>query len=161
AQLTASYVLFFTLLLGGFSVFLYFLLARNLHGRVESSVTSSVETVSTLLAAELVELNGNSRAAAGEIVQELRLPAASVAIYEDGRLLDCSPPLRNISLPLSPGNYMLPFGKFGASIAVRPFHSGSRNFTIAVVEPLDAAAEQLEAFRRVLYVALPLAILIA
>src|SRR5690349_1218142 len=93
-QLTAWYVLFFALLLGGFSGFLYFLLARNLHGRVDNSVASSIETVSTLLAAELEELNGNSRAAAGEIVQELRLPSAFVAIYEDGRLLDCAAPLR-------------------------------------------------------------------
>jgi two-component system OmpR family sensor kinase len=160
-QLTAWYVLFFTLLLSGFSGFLYFLLARNLYGRVENSVASSVETVTTLLAAEMEELGGNSRAAAGEIVQELRLPSAYVAIYEDGRLLDCAAPLRKISLPLATGNFKLPFGAHGASIAVRPFHWKQRNFTIAVVEPLDIAAGELEALRHVLYVALPLAILAA
>jgi heavy metal sensor kinase len=113
------------------------------------------------MAAELEELNANSRAAAVEIVQELRLPSAHVAIYEDGRLLDCAAPLRNIALPLATGNFTLPFGAHGARMAVRPFHWKSRNFTIAVVEPLDAAAGQLQELRRVLYIALPLAILIA
>jgi signal transduction histidine kinase len=160
-QLTAWYLLLFTLLLAGFSGFLYFLLARNLHVRVDHSVASSIETVSTLLAAELEELNGNSRAAAGEIVTELRLPSAYVAIYEDGGLLDCAAVLRKISLPLAAGNFELPFGAHGARMAVRPFHWKSRNFTIAVVEPLDEAASQLEALRHVLYIALPVAILIA
>jgi heavy metal sensor kinase len=160
-QLTAWYVLFFTLLLGGFSAFLYFLLARNLGARVDNSVASSIDTVSTLLAAELDELNGNSHAAAGEIVQELRLPSAYVAIYEDGRLLDCAAPLRNLVLPLAPGVSALPFGAHGARMAVRPYRWKARNFTIAVVEPFDAAATQLDELRRVLYIAMPLAILIA
>ena len=89
-QLTAWYVLFFTLLLGVFSAFCYFLLAWNLHARVDNSLTSSVETVSAMLAAEMAELDGDSRAAAGEILNELRLPSAFVAIYEDGRLLECA-----------------------------------------------------------------------
>ena len=160
-QLTAWYVLFFTLLLGGFSGFLYFLLERNLAARVDNSLASSTHTVSTLLAAELDELNGNSRAAAGEIVQELRLPSAHLAIYEDGKLLDCAPALRNLRLPLRDGVSALPFGEHGARIAVRQFRYKSRNFTIAVVEPFDAAAAQLGELRRVLYVAMPLAILIA
>lgn len=160
-QLTAWYVLFFTVLLAGFSGFLYFLLVRNLHARVDNSLESSVETVSALLAAELEELGGNSRAAAGEIVQELRLPSAYVAVYEDGRLLECAAPLRKIALPLAPGSSTLRFGAHDAKIAVRPFHWKSRNFTIAVVEPLDVVAVQLEALRHVFYIALPLAILIA
>jgi heavy metal sensor kinase len=147
--------------LGGFSGFLYFLLARNLHARVENSVASSVETVSTLLAAELEELGGNARAAAGEIVQELRLPSAYVAIYEDGNLLDCAAQLRNVALPLHAGRSTMPFGSQGARIAVSPFRWKSRRFTIAVVEPLDAAAAELDALLHVLYIALPLAILIA
>jgi two-component system, OmpR family, sensor kinase len=160
-QLTAWYVLFFTLLLAGFSGFLYFLLARNLHARVDNSLESSVTTVSTLLAAELEELGGNSRAAAGEIVQELRLPSAYVAVHENGRLLDCAEPLRNTALPLATGISTLHFGAHGARIAVRPFHWKAKTFTIAVVEPLDVAAGQLEALRHVFYFALPLAILIA
>jgi heavy metal sensor kinase len=160
-QLALWYVAFFTLLLGAFSGFVYFLLARNLQARVEDSVASGVETVSTLLAAELDELAGNARAAAGEIVQELRLPSTYVAIYEDGQLLDCALPLRGITLPLAPGHSAMPFGAHGARISVRPFPWKSRNFTIAVVEPLDGAATQLDALRHVLYIALPVAILIA
>ena len=94
-------------------------------------------------------------------MQELRLPSAFVAIYEDGRLLDCAAPLRKTALPLAAGTSTMPFGAHGARIAVRPFQWKSRNFTIAVVEPLDSVAGQLEALRHVLYVALPLAILIA
>src|SRR5215831_19234541 len=120
-QLTAWYVLFFVLLLGGFSGFLYFLLAKNLESRVNISLTSGVETVSTLLAAELQELGGDSRAAAKEIVEELRLPFAYVAIYEDGRLLDCAAPLRKITLPLTTGDFTIPFGAHGARMTMRPY----------------------------------------
>jgi hypothetical protein len=160
-QLALWYAAFFSLLLGAFSGFVYFLLARNLQARVENSVASGVETVSTLLAAELDELGGNSHAAAGEIVQELRLPSAYVSIYEDGWRLGCAAPLRRITLPLATGDSTIPFGAHGARVSVRPFQWKSRHFTIAVVEPLDATAAQLEALRHVLYIALPVAILIA
>jgi heavy metal sensor kinase len=160
-QLTSWYVLFFVLLLGGFSGFLYFLLARNLESRVNISLTSGVETVSRLFAAELQELGGDSRAAAKEIVEELRLPFAYVAIYEDGRLLDCAAPLRNIALPQATGHFTIPFGAHGARMTMRPSQWKARNFNIAVVEPLDFAAEPLEGLRHVLYITLPLAVLIA
>ena len=160
-QLTAWYVAFFAVLLLGFSVFLYWLLERNLHARVEASLGITAQTVATLFGDELEELHGNAPAAAAEIVRELRLPA-HVAIFENGGVLDAAEPIRAVRLPLEPGTRALPgFGAHGARITVLPFRWQTRSFTIAAVEPLDSVAAQLEALRHVFYIALPLAVLIA
>jgi heavy metal sensor kinase len=161
-QLTAWYVLFFTLLLAGFSGFVYFLLARNLNARVDESLTGTLRTLATLFNDELDEIGGNAHAAASEMVRELRLPPIEVALFEDGHLLDAGEPVRRTSIPLTPGASTLNgFGAHGARVMASPFRWKTRNFTLVVMEPLDQVAGQLEAFRHVSYIALPLAILIA
>ena len=160
-QLTAWYVAFFALLLGGFSGFLYWRVERSLNARVESSLAATVQTAATLFADELDELGGNAPAAAAEIVRELRAPS-HVAFFENGRLLDAAAPIRGISIPLAPGARLLAgFGAHGARMIAAPLRWRGREFTIAVVEPLDGIAAELDTIRRVLYAALPLALLIA
>ena len=161
-QLTAWYVLFFSVLLVGFSGFLYFLLARGLNARVDAGLASAAETAATLLIEELDESAGNSRIAAREIVRELASPETFRAVYEDGELLNASEPLRNIRLPLTPGTHALQnFGSAGAHSTARVCRWKAREFTVVVVAPLDTVDGQMAALRRVLYIALPAAILIA
>jgi two-component system, OmpR family, sensor kinase len=161
AQLTAWYAVFFTLLLAGFSGFLYWLLEHNLYARVDATLATTAQTVTRLFGDELEEMHGNARIAANEIVRELKLPSL-IAVFEGAARLDAAEPIRGTHLRLVPGTSLLAgFGAHGARMTVTPFQWKGRSFTIAVVEPLDAVAAQLEALRHVFYVALPAAILIA
>ena len=165
-QLTAWYVLFFSLLLAGFSGFLYFLLERHLYEQVDASLVSTAETVATILEDEMVESGGKTDLAAREIVREVQVPTAYLALFEDGQPLARSPQLRNLKLPLEAGIATLKnFGAHGArTIAVpsrRPYLGKPTAFTLVVVQPLDGVAAQLDALRHVYYAALPVAMLVA
>ncbi len=155
-QLTAWYVLFLSVLLVGFSGFLYFLLARNLSARVDASLATKASIADNMLSDELFEASGDADTAANEVVR-LASPASFLAIFENGRRLAASSELLHTELPLTPGTRNIG----DARVTTIPHRWKSRHFTIVIVEPLAAVSVQLAAFRHVVYIALPAALLIA
>ena len=65
-QLTAWYLLFFTLLFMLFSIFLYQVLARALHKRMDETLSSELNTAVGMLGDEMAELKGDTHRAAQE-----------------------------------------------------------------------------------------------
>ncbi|MBI3666147.1 MAG: hypothetical protein HY236_07960 [Acidobacteria bacterium] len=147
-QLTAWYLLFFTLLLVGFSAFLYTLLRRNLQDRLDASLAGATRTAARLFESELGENHGDAQAGAAEALVELRFPNTWLAIFEGEQLLAAShPQFRKLgglaglladagargqsSLATVQG-----FGANGARVLVLPFQTGGRRCFLAAAEPL-------------------------
>jgi heavy metal sensor kinase len=162
-RLTAWHVLFLSLLLAGFSGFLYILLARSLEAHLDGAVAGTADMVVTLFGDEMKEVAGDAAQAATGILREVVLPSVSVAIFDaNGKLLDASEPLRGMRLPLTTDITRLDrFGSHGGKVTARPCVWNGRRFTLVVVEPLDTIAAQLQAVRRTFYIALPFAVLVA
>ncbi len=167
-QLTAWYLGCFLLLLGCFSGFLYALLARNLRERLDASLADEAVTAAGLFRAELGEHSGALVPAAVEALDELRLPAASLAIFAGGKMLAANRPAdfpgQRVSLLLGSGRVYRTWpepGRHGARVLVLPFRAGSAACHLAALEPLDSMAEQLAALREVFYLGLPLALVLA
>ncbi|HWB97208.1 MAG TPA: ATP-binding protein, partial [Bryobacteraceae bacterium] len=163
-QLTVWYLAFFGLLLIGFCGFLYLLLSRHLHQRLDASLSEEAGTAAALFQAELGEHHGDFIPAAQEALVELRLPATTLAFYAGGRLLAAARPehFRNVSLPSQAAYRTIPdFGRHGARLLLMPFRAGSEDGHVAAFRPLDSVAAQLQELRQVFYLGLPLALLLA
>src|ERR1700730_15410030 len=94
-QLTAWYLLFFTLLFMLFSIFLYQVLARALHKRMDETLCSEVNTAAGLLGDEMAELRGDAHGAAAEAMSEMKIRGVLVAVFQDGKLLASTAPFKN------------------------------------------------------------------
>jgi heavy metal sensor kinase len=170
-QLTAWYLLLFAALFVGFSLFLYGLLARGLHKRLDEFLSSQARTASGLFQDELGEHNGDAPAAAAEAISEMGFRGALLAIFERKRLLAGSAAADDRqSLDLvgqaEAGQRevyatILRQGKTKARAAAYPFWIDGRRYVLLVAESLAATREELALVRGVLYVALPLFLLIA
>src|SRR6185369_14119727 len=86
-RLTAWYVLVFGLLLGGFSIVLYLLLAHDLLGHFDSELASNAKVTATFFHNEVLENRGNIPAGALETLEELQIPGTALAIFERDRQL--------------------------------------------------------------------------
>src|SRR4029077_20002873 len=91
-QLTAWYLLFFTLLFLLFSVFLYGVLSRALYQRLDETLSSEVSTAIGLYRGELAELRGDARAAAAEAMSVISIRGAMVAVFEGNKVLASNVP---------------------------------------------------------------------
>lgn len=163
-QLTTWYLLFFTLLLSFFSGFLYVLLSRNLHQRLDASLAEEATTAAGLFRAELGEHHGELVPAAEEALSELHLPSTTLAIFAGQRLLAAGRAEYFRDLRLSSGRTYLTMpesGRHGARLLVLPFRAGTETCHVAAFHPLDSVAEQLQALRQVFYLGLPVALLLA
>src|SRR5215467_13768405 len=89
-QLTAWYLLLFTVLFVGFSLFFYGLLSRGVYQRLDSSLSSQARTAASLLREELSEHTGDAPAAAAEVIREMSSPPTVLAVFEDEKLLAAS-----------------------------------------------------------------------
>jgi heavy metal sensor kinase len=170
-QITAWYLLLFTVLFAAFSVFLYGVLARDLSRRLDESLSSEARTAAGLFGDELAEFKGDAPAAATEAIAELGLRGMSMAVFEGGKLLASSAPLqsnewfdmaaRAVGGAPEFHQTIARYGKNGARVVAHPFRAGSRRFVLLAAEPLDSNMAELAMVRHVLYLALPLVLVIA
>jgi heavy metal sensor kinase len=170
-QLTAWYLLLFTLVFLGFSLFLYGELSQSLYRRLDEVLSSEARTAAGPFRDELTERKGDALAAAAELVVELNYRGTVIAVFEGNKLLASSAPVENpellgiaaragaeaTELHLTASRY----GNAGARVVARPLVLDGRHFVLLVAESLDATMAELALVRRVLYLGLPLAILIA
>jgi two-component system, OmpR family, sensor kinase len=170
-QLTAWYLLLFTLLFLGFSLFLYGVLSRSLYRRLDEALSSEARTATGPFQDELGEHKGDALAAAGEVIGELNFRGALVAVFEGNKLLAASAPVENRELldivaQASVGGTELhwtasKYGNAGARAVAHPFVLDDRHFVLLAAESLDATVAELALVRRMLYLALPLVVSIA
>ncbi|MCU1273577.1 MAG: hypothetical protein JWO48_1008, partial [Bryobacterales bacterium] len=171
-QLTAWYLLFFTLLFMLFSIFLYQVLARALQKRMDETLSSEVNTSVGLFSGEMAELRGETQAAAEEALSEMKIRGVLFAVFQDGKLLASTEPFENAGLSAivaQAAAARVPeilatvphYGENGGRAVARRFIVGSRQYVLVAVESLDAVTADLAVVRHVIYVALPLVVLIA
>lgn len=172
-RLTLWYLLFCTLLLVGFSGFLYTLLGRNFYQQLDASLDRSARTAAGLFADEVKELQGDIAGGAAETLREFTVPMGSVAIFDGNQLLASGNPeiqkvrgltvllekagLTNRSLVTTAGD----LGPNGARIIILPVPIGGHRCFVIVTESLDSIRDQLTLFRRILYLALSVTLLLA
>jgi len=171
-QLTAWYLMLFTLLFLSFSVFLYGLLSRALYQRLDLTLSSEVSTAVEIFRGELAELHGDVPAAAAEAMSEMGIRDVLVAVFEGSKPIASnapfdSPDLLAIAAQASAGDKpeivatTRPFGKVGSRVAARRFAIEGRQYVLLVAESLHSIEGDLWIVRRVLYLALPLVLLVA
>jgi len=171
-QLTAWYLLLFTVVFVAFSLFLYGFVSRGLYRRLDDDLLSQAQTAAGLFRDELGESHGDAPAAAREIIQDLNLRGVLVAVFEGGKVLAASvavdnPAVINLASRAASGESdiraTLPrVGKTRTTrLVAHPFVIEGRHYVLLAGESLHAIREELEVVRGVLYIALPLALLIA
>jgi heavy metal sensor kinase len=168
-RLTLWYVVFFSLLLLLFSLFLQGVVARALERRLDESLAVVANTAAALLTDEFGEMKGDASAAASEVLGDLRLNGSTVAFLFGGRVLGASAPLPSDELMSIAGRarsrlVVLPVpqaGPNGARAAVVRVTLGGQEYLVLAVQPLDEIAADLAVLRRVMLLALPLAIALA
>jgi len=171
-QLTAWYLLLFTAVFVAFALFVYGFVSRGLYRRLDDTLTSQAQTAAGLFRDELGERNGDARAAAAEIIADLNLRGSLLAVFEEGKLLASSAPVDNreaIDLASRSASgesdirtTVARIGKTrSARLVAHPFLINGRHYVLLIGESLHATREELELIRGVLYIALPLALLIA
>lgn len=171
-QLTAWYLLLFTAVFVAFSLFLYGLVSRGLYRRLDDDLSSEAQTAVRLFRDELDESHGDAPAAAREIIADLNRRGVLVAVFEGDKLLAASVAVENpavLDLPRRAASresdIRATVSRLGKSKATRlvahPFVIDGRHYVLLAGESLHATKEELDLIRGVLYIALPLALLIA
>jgi|SRR5579863_517120 len=171
-QLTAWYLLLFTVLFVAFSVFLYEVLSQSLHKRLDESLATEASTAAGMFRGELSELQGDAPAAARETMSEMPSPGVLVAVFEGDKLLAANGMITSPKLLASaaPANLAdksevrttLPrYGKHGTRAVARGLDFNGRHYVLLAAESLHSVRADLALVRRVLYLALPLVLLIA
>jgi len=180
ARLTVWYLVFFSLLLLAFSVFLHNLVARTLERRLDESLSVQAGTAAALLADEFQEMKGDAAVAASEVLADLRLTNTTVAFLDGPHVLGTSAPVTAGELMdiyqragehggHGGGHHGGPHwnrrivedpqaGPHGAHAAVVHEMLGGRDYVVLALQPLDGIAADLAALRSVMLFALPVAI---
>jgi heavy metal sensor kinase len=171
-QLTAWYLLLFTLLFTAFSIFLYEVLSEDLYKRLDEILSSEVNTAAGLFRGEMAELKGDANGAAAEAMSEMSIRGVTVAVFEGNKLLASNTPLKGTELlavvadaaatEAQEVRTTLPrYGKHGARAVARRFTVGGRQYVLLAAESLHSVQSELGVVRHVLFLALPLIVLIA
>jgi heavy metal sensor kinase len=172
-RLTMWYVMVFGLLLIGFSVFVYTLLAKSLYVRVDQSLSNAAQATAGEFVSEIEEYHGDATAGAVETLKELQISNVFTAIFSDNRLLkDNFPENQSFAIPTQllqigetddkPVFYTVDgFGEAGARMAILPVRINGKAYFVTITEPLEELNEQLEAIKRIFYIGLPGTLLIA
>ena len=171
-QLTAWYLLLFTLLFTGFSIFLYEVLSKALYKRLDEILSSEVSTAAGLFRGEIAEFKGDASGAALEAMSEMSIRGVTVAVFEGNKLLASNTPLKGTELfavvadaavaEAPEVRSTLPrYGKHGARAVARRFTVDNRQFVLLAAESLHSVKSELGLVRHVLFLALPLIVLIA
>lgn len=186
-KLTLWYVLLFGVLLLGFSLCLYLLIARSFRERLDLSLVNTAQTAAKLFHGELTENGRNSQVAIEHFFNEFKPPHLYVALLQtvptsEAKLLASNfdkgtPPsipvgvkpilptpatfaeARRASTPLTiDANW---FGPTGGRMAVYAFTAEAQNFIVLVAETRAISAGQLAALRQIFFWSLPVLLLAA
>src|SRR5579864_1013931 len=171
-QLTAWYLLLFTLLFLAFSIFLYGVLSRALAKRMDQTLSSEVSTAAGLFRDEMAELKGDALGAAREAMSEMTIRGVLVAVFTGDKLLASSAPFQSpelLSLAAQAAaahdaeilTTIPNYGSAGARAVARGFVFDGRQYVLLAAESLDSIQAELAVVRHVIYFALPLTVLIA
>ena len=172
-RMTLWYVLVFGLLLACFSVFVYAAISRATYSRLDQSLTNSTETTANLLRSEMDENEGDVTAAAAETQKLLSLGDARMALFQGGHALTANDssgwvinvPESAFRAAEAAGGPTLStvdgFDEEGARLAVLRVSTGEADYFLALAQPLHNTVEELEALGRILYLAIPGALLVA
>ena len=145
-RLTAWYLGLFAVLFAGFSLFLYGLVARALEAKLDEALISDANTAVALVADEMDESNGKALESAREVVSEIILRRATIAIYSGGRLLASTGPLPSDR---------------NSRTARRTMTAHGQTFEIVALEPMEAIAADLRIVRQAMWFGLPLFLALA
>ncbi|HVP47932.1 MAG TPA: histidine kinase dimerization/phospho-acceptor domain-containing protein, partial [Bryobacteraceae bacterium] len=171
-QLTAWYLLLFSLLFIGFSIFLYEVLERALFKRLDEILSSEATTAAGLFRGEMAEFKGDAVAAARDAMSEMGMRDVLVAVFEGDKLLASNAPSVDpelIAVAADAGAGAKPevrttlprYGKQGTRAVADRFVLDGRQYVVLAAESLHSIKEELGVVRRVLYLGLPLVLLIA
>jgi len=167
-QLTAWYLLLFTLVFVLFGVLLNHLLAVALYQRLDDTLFSRARTVIQVFRSEVAESNGDVSAGARETFSELGERSVLAAIFEGQRLLAGSTQKQREFTDLAarsaarakPVLITSGAGSGFRSLAY-PFSLNGRQFAVLISQSLDPIAADLRLVQRMFRIALPLAVAIA
>ena len=171
-QLTAWYLLLFTLLFVAFSVFLYQVLSKALYKRLDEILSSEVSTAAGLFRGEMAEFKGDAGGAALDAMSEMGIRDVVIAVFEGNKLLASNTPLQGSDLLAVVADAAvakepevrttLPrHGKHGTRAIARQFTVDGRQFAVLAAESLHSVKADLAQMRRILFLALPLIVLVA
>ena len=175
-RMTLWHVGVLALLLSAFCAFAYALLTHDLYDRLDDVSGSVLDATVSMLAKELSEPGLKDQAPA-DALKALNFPEYALAIFDEhGRLVAEKPAGASMLAPL-PKEKPLVLGTVSrfelnpggeddsprrrvAAIRVN-FALAERTYQIVLSQSLDQVFLNLEAFRRVLYIAVPAALLLA
>lgn len=175
-RLTLWYLALLALVLITFGSVVYALLAQSLNSRLDSALRNEVRALAAGFERQLSE--GRTEAEGATIAQQERLfPRQATAIYDpDGNVITESPTrsgkharLPSLDLLHADDTYFFSVldeengGNDGRRIAVKriPNTKTGKAYIFAVSQPRDRVIEELESMRRILFIAVPLALLLA
>jgi hypothetical protein len=175
ARLTLWYVSALAFILVVFGVFVYVMLSRALHRRVDEALRSTIEISITSLRHDAQE--GQSReSAAQSTAAELSHPQQAMMIFDaDGKLLAEHPYEDNLHILLPdlgsiPADEVYLYTVAGQGVADDRHRLAVRRvqippadtpYIILASQPLEAVEEELESLREILYLATPVLLLLA
>lgn len=155
-------------LLTGFSAYIYTSLARVLTQEFDTSLVRTAQSVSDYFA-EFVERK-NLAGGARETVLELQFERLGTAIFHDRQTLAASNPETEAAIMAtgvlsalgpSPDHVFATDAKGRKRLAGLAATAEGVNYAVVVVEPLDGLQGQLARVRRIIFVGLPAALLLA
>jgi heavy metal sensor kinase len=159
-QMTLWYLGLFSVLLVLFGVFLYEGVENALRTRLDERLVSEADTAAGLLQDELKEMNGDISLASAEAASEMRLQGTTVAIFHRGALIASSSPVGQLFR--LPALWSLHDGQIADA---GPHRAAGRivhgDCLVVAVAPLDSITGDLAVLRRILLIALPVALLLA
>ncbi len=175
-RLTSWYVTVLALVLVAFSIVVYALLAQSLYDRLDSALRGEVRALATALERHVSE--GKTESEAALAAQEERFVSRqATAIFDSTGQVIAEKPTRSgkharlpaLNLLQGDDTYFYSIleeedgGRDGRRIAVKriPSTSISKEHILAVSQPLDRVAEELLSMRRILFIAVPLALALA
>ncbi len=167
-RLTLWYLLVFGTLLICFSAYVYSFLSSDLRIQFDLSLRRTAETMANYFT-EFAERK-NVVAGAQETVRELKLGKQSTAILRSGKVLasngqDILSALASASASARLKSVREPILMTNAGpekrLAIVPFEVQGTKYMVAVLEPMDDLSAQLARVSRVIFFALPAALLVA
>jgi two-component system, OmpR family, sensor kinase len=172
ARLTVWYLFFFTLLLLGFSVFIYALLSRSLRHQLDTSLSSTAESAVGLFRTESLD-RGGVEIGANRALLEWKGSSTPLAIFEGPHLLGWSDPrLRElpdlaelVKKSDTAGRTTLStirsFSGSDSRVVVVPVEIERNKCLVVAIASLDPVDIQLVSFQRIIFLALPLPLVVA
>jgi heavy metal sensor kinase len=156
-QITAWYLALFSVLFVAFGFFVYGVVGRAMRNRLDDRLISEANTATGLFEEEMRELSGDTAAAATEAASEMLLKGSSLAILRRNSLVASAGQVAHLDdLSSIPDGHVATAPHYRA--AVRRLSDG---IVVAAMAPLDAIPTDLALLRRVLLLAVPLALALA